>query len=290
MGQLRIFQKGWNFMQDGPGNRLVYHLQGCNLHCPWCSNPEGMPLGGCLMVRKEKLDPAVCPHGAICASELDRRICVKCSGMECVTSNFNEGIKWSCTTYSCQELLQEANDSCHMFHGGGGVTLTGGEPTVQYGPVEELLISMKEQGINTVMETNGTHPGLSALFHLIDTLIIDFKHYDSSKALLVTGGDNGSVIANISRAVEDHVNLLIRITLIPEYNSNRDDIINFLSILRSMGVDDYSVEFLRYHEYGRVKWESCGMEYKIKVNGKDAIDVSGYEALFRDAGIKVLRT
>lgn len=39
-----IFQKGFNFSQDGPGNRLVYHLSGCNLRCPWCSNPEGLTL------------------------------------------------------------------------------------------------------------------------------------------------------------------------------------------------------------------------------------------------------
>ena len=37
-----IFQKGFNYSQDGPGNRLVYHLSGCNLKCPWCSNPEGL--------------------------------------------------------------------------------------------------------------------------------------------------------------------------------------------------------------------------------------------------------
>lgn len=37
-----IFQKGFNYSQDGPGNRLVYHLSGCNLYCPWCSNPEGL--------------------------------------------------------------------------------------------------------------------------------------------------------------------------------------------------------------------------------------------------------
>lgn len=38
---LYIFQKGFNYSQDGPGNRLVYHLSGCSLSCPWCSNPEG---------------------------------------------------------------------------------------------------------------------------------------------------------------------------------------------------------------------------------------------------------
>ena len=44
--ELRIFQKGFNYSQDGPGNRLVYHLQGCNLHCPWCANPEGLAVQG----------------------------------------------------------------------------------------------------------------------------------------------------------------------------------------------------------------------------------------------------
>ena len=39
---LMIFQKGFNYSQDGPGNRLVYHLSGCNMCCPWCSNPEGL--------------------------------------------------------------------------------------------------------------------------------------------------------------------------------------------------------------------------------------------------------
>ncbi len=40
--KLKVFQKGFNYSQDGPGNRLVIHFQGCNMHCPWCSNPEGI--------------------------------------------------------------------------------------------------------------------------------------------------------------------------------------------------------------------------------------------------------
>lgn len=43
---MKIFNKGFNFGQDGPGNRLVYHLQGCNMRCIWCSNPEGMKMDG----------------------------------------------------------------------------------------------------------------------------------------------------------------------------------------------------------------------------------------------------
>ncbi len=44
--KLYIFEKGFNYSEDGEGNRLVYHLSACNLFCPWCSNPEGMEKGG----------------------------------------------------------------------------------------------------------------------------------------------------------------------------------------------------------------------------------------------------
>ncbi len=44
--KINIFEKGFNYSQDGPGNRLVYHLSGCNMICPWCSNPEGMESKG----------------------------------------------------------------------------------------------------------------------------------------------------------------------------------------------------------------------------------------------------
>ena len=51
---LRIFQKGFNYSQDGQGNRLVYHLQGCNMKCKWCANPEGMPVDGAVIHEKDK--------------------------------------------------------------------------------------------------------------------------------------------------------------------------------------------------------------------------------------------
>lgn len=53
--QIKYFQKGFNYSQDGPGNRLVIHLQGCSLHCPWCSNPEGMNIKGGKTISTEEL-------------------------------------------------------------------------------------------------------------------------------------------------------------------------------------------------------------------------------------------
>lgn len=53
--QIKYFQKGFNYSQDGPGNRLVIHLQGCNLRCKWCSNPEGLDLDGGKTISQETL-------------------------------------------------------------------------------------------------------------------------------------------------------------------------------------------------------------------------------------------
>lgn len=65
---MKIFQKGFNYSQDGQGNRLVIHMQGCNMRCPWCANPEGLSMQGTLVTDEKWLDPSLCPYGAIAAA------------------------------------------------------------------------------------------------------------------------------------------------------------------------------------------------------------------------------
>lgn len=52
---MKVFGRGFNFSQDGPGNRLVYHLCGCNMRCPWCSNPEGFTREGGVEMTPEEI-------------------------------------------------------------------------------------------------------------------------------------------------------------------------------------------------------------------------------------------
>lgn len=58
--KIRYFQKGFNYSQDGTGNRFVVHLQGCNLRCPWCSNPEGLNTGGGTETSTTELVDEIC--------------------------------------------------------------------------------------------------------------------------------------------------------------------------------------------------------------------------------------
>ena len=124
---MKIFQKGFNYSQDGDGNRLVYHMQGCNLKCPWCANPEGMQCKGTIVSDPEWILESICPHGAISGTKVDRTICVGCKNHECITEHDTKGMYLSYQNYTVDEIVEEVLNNEMMFYDGGGVTFTGGE-------------------------------------------------------------------------------------------------------------------------------------------------------------------
>lgn len=240
---IRIFQKGFNFSQDGPGNRLVYHLQGCNLRCPWCSNPEGLSLAG----------------GS--DSTID-------------------------------ELMDEVRRSSLMFFDGGGITLTGGEVTIQFPAVKEFLTRLHEEGFNTCIETNGLSPQLPELFPVLDLLIMDIKHYDPKKHKNVTGLGNELTVRNIENALAANQPLALRIPLIGGFNASLEDAQGFATLFRRLDLDDRAtVELLTYHEYGKEKYMKLGMEYTMNASARVPKEIlDQYKMILRDAGINIIHT
>lgn len=293
--RITVFQKGWNYSQDGPGNRLVYHLQGCNMACPWCANPEGMPDRPPLMAVKEPLPDAICPYGAVKGGVLDRSHCRACEDRACVTVHKNDALVCWGSDVPVEKLVDEAVRSRAMFFDGGGVTLTGGEPTRQYGGVQAMLGRLKAEGISTAMETNGTHPGLPALFPLIDTLLLDFKHPDNAVHKAFTGVGNEAVRQNIRRAAESHPHVQLRVPMINGFNVGESELEGFLSFFKEIKASGplcgiVTLEFLRYHEFGRQKWAQCGRKYRMENGQVPAGWVKRYEAAFRQAGFTVVHT
>lgn len=233
---MKIFSKGFNFGQDGPGNRLVYHLQGCNMHCIWCSNPEGMAPGG---------------------------------GKE----------------YTVTELADECRRSRMMFFGGGGVTFTGGEATLQYDELAELLKLLKNEEIHTCIETNGTSPRLGELLDYIDYLIMDFKHYDSEGLKKYTGIGNEIICRNFEQNCLTGRQQHIRIPLINGINTANPE--EFARYFSSFDTGNTVFEFLPYHEYGRDKWKE---EYKVKSGFVSDEDLERFVAVFKTYGLKLIKT
>lgn len=241
--ELRIFQRGFNFSQDGPGNRLIYHLQGCNLRCPWCSNPEGLALVG----------------GNVCTID---------------------------------ELLDEVERSKMMFFDGGGVTLTGGEVTMQFDAVKEFLSQLHARGIHTCIETNGLHPRLPELFRMIDLLIMDIKHWNTETHRAVTGLPNGITIQNIEKVLAANQPLALRIPLIGGFNASEDDARGFVSLFDRLGVrGKATVELLPYHEYGKDKYKTLGLDYTMNGTAKITKDtLAAFSGILQSAGYPLTHT
>ena len=288
--KLKVFRKGFNYSQDGPGNRLVYHLQGCNMHCGWCSNPEGIAMDGNLMLNRDILIDKVCPHGAIVCKEIYRERCAKCVARECINLNRNQGIRFSSEACDVDAIVREAKRSIPLFYEGGGVTLSGGESTVQFEAVRLLLRRLRDENIHTAIETNGSHPRLRELFPLIDYLIMDFKHHDDLKLKESTGVGNLVIKRNVARAFATHKELLIRIPLIAHFNDSETDAENFASFFRKFDTGHAHFEFIAYHEYGKDKWAQCDMPYRIEDGFVSKETLAFFHAVFRSSHLNVIHT
>ncbi len=233
---MKIFEKGFNFSQDGPGNRLVYHLSGCNMRCIWCSNPEGM-------------------DGKI---GTDRTV---------------------------EDLFDECKSCAPMFFGGGGVTFTGGEATLQADELIKLLSLLKSEGINTCIETNGTSPRLCEISELVDHLIMDFKHFDSEALKKRTGIGNETIKENFEKLSHIRSQLHIRIPLINGINTEHPEA--FAKYFSAHASENTVFEFLSYHEYGKDKWKT---EYKVKDGFISAKTLKTFEETFKRYNLKLIKT
>lgn len=290
--KIKVFQKGFNYSQDGRGNRLILHLQGCNMKCPWCSNPEGMSPAGTLFVEKEWLRESSCPKGAVKEGRLDREMCRECGDKPCIRGIRQKGIRFSCQEYQVEELVAECVRSKPMFFDGGGVTLTGGEVTMQFEAAKELLAGLKAAGIHTAIESNGSHPGMEEYLPLVDEWIMDIKHIDEQKHREWLGVSNVHTMENIRMAAKKHPDVLLRIPLIPGFNDSREDAHAFAEFFKTCaaGRSNVRVELLSYHEFGKGKWEQCGMEYTMKPGRIAPETVQYFTKIFREEGIQVTRT
>ena len=287
---MKVSNKGFNYSQDGPGNRLVYHLQGCNMCCPWCANPESISPEGSFLVYKDKLIDSVCPHDNIKNGEICRQTCHSCAGRECLKARRSSGIKFSCQTVSVAELISEAEECRELFVSGGGVTFTGGEPTLQFEELREAMYELKRRGISVAIETNASHPRLFELLPLIDVLIMDFKHYDSFRHKKYTGIANEQIKENLEIAMREHDMVIVRTPLIGGFNASQEDCKHFIEFYNGLTRKNTCFELLKFHEYGVPKWEAAGMEYTMQ-NAHISDSVKRYfEDEYTRNGLKITNT
>lgn len=208
--------------EDGPGIRTNIFLKGCPLRCKWCCNPEG-----------QETYP-----------ELSE---------DAKTEEFFEKYM---TVDEVMDIILE--DKVFYETSGGGVTIAGGEPTMHYEFVHELLGRCREEGIHTALDTCGWAKGKNAeLLMEADMLLYDIKIVDEKQHIEHTGITNGPILENFRKVAGAGQRIVVRVPLIPEHTTDEANI-KAIGELLSQYSSVERVDLIPFHIYGMSKYEVLG--------------------------------
>lgn len=199
--------------EDGPGLRTTVFFKGCPLHCRWCHNPESISPKveiQWLAVRCIGCNSCIeaCVQNALTRSEegilRDRELCTVCSACaEACPSGAMEILGVSATV---DELADElCKDRAYFEKSGGGVTFSGGDPTLQPSFALDLARQLKAKGLPVALDTCAlcSRTTLEKLFPWFDVYLVDLKLIDPEEHQRWTSAPLAPILANLSWLAEE---------------------------------------------------------------------------------------
>ena len=262
-------------IHDGPGIRSTVFLQGCPLHCPWCANPESQHIQPHLMYVAAKCvgcgacAPA-CKHGAIKMVQgkpvFDRTQCRMCKA--CGAACLQNAIRFVGKQMQVDEIVQTVlRDGDYYAQSGGGVTISGGEPFVQYEGFLALLRALRQAGISTAVETTGhvkPEHFLEAASD-IDLFLFDLKHTNAEILQRETGANAALILQNLRNiAAQNPDKIILRVPVIPTFNFDAITLHSIFALAQELKIPE--VHLLPYHTLGSVKYAQLGLDYPFAVD------------------------
>ncbi len=150
-------------------------------------------------------------------------------------------------------------DRVYYTASGGGLTVSGGEPTVQLTFCLALLRAARGAGIKTCVETCGYSPrdAYEAILPFTDLFLFDYKATGSEKHRQLTGVPSDRILENLRWLRGAGAAIVLRCPLVPEVNDTDD---HFEAIVRLLDETPrlQGVELLPYHDWGNHKYREIG--------------------------------
>jgi pyruvate formate lyase activating enzyme len=257
-------------MHDGPGMRTNVFLKGCPLRCGWCANPESQQVQPELLLHAANCiecgqfaEPCTVCRPASQSHPLTLSPSVDTVLTERIDLCPTGALHWAGEWRTAGDVMAEVRRDRPFYGQEGGLTLTGGEPTVQPQMCEALLRLAKEEGIATAMETCGhtQWPVYERLLPFLDLVLFDVKHHDSDMHRRHTGFDNQLILDNLRRLAAAGANLRVRIPLIPGFNAEPQTVAAIASLICNLPGAVAHVDLLPYHTLGKAKYKALGRAY-----------------------------
>ena len=267
---LNVFDVERGSYHDGPGLRTVVFLKGCPLSCRWCQNPESQIArpqilqykNKCIGCRKCKES---CPNGCISYEtgqvEIDRDRCKGCGS--CAGQCYAGALCLTGEKRDEKELLEEIlKDKMFFEVSGGGVTASGGEPLTQSENLAVLFRGLKEENIDTAIETCGyvDYNAFERILPYLDRVFFDVKLMDTELHREYCGGGNEKILDNLVRLSGEGVPITVRTPIIPGLNDSEqfvDELGRFLKERSNI----VRVELLPFHSMCTNKYVALGREF-----------------------------
>ena len=148
----------------------------------------------------------------------------------------------------------------------GGITVTGGEPLLQVKFLIELFSKLKEENINTCIDTSGMvdlTDEVKQLLNLTDLVLLDIKHIDDKKCKDLVSKSNKLELKFAKYLSDNNIDMWIRQVLIPDITDDEKDLLKLKEFISSLKTVK-KVELLPYHNLGKYKWEKLGLNYKLE--------------------------
>ena len=164
-----------------------------------------------------------------------------------------------------EEIVKMAVSQKPFFGRRGGVTFSGGEPTVQAKALSPIFDRLHEEGINICLDTNGGiwNSDVEELLGKTDLVLLDMKQINPERHMNLTGRSNEQTLKTAQWLEEHEKPFWLRYVLVPGISDFEEDIRALGEHFRNYKMLQ-RIEILPYHTLGIHKYESLGQEYLLK--------------------------
>ena len=164
-----------------------------------------------------------------------------------------------------EEIVRMALSQKAFFGKKGGITFSGGEPTLQAKELIPLFKRLREEGIHICLDTNGSvmNEEVRELLSLTNLVLLDMKEFNSARHQQLTGRSNSQTIETAAYLQENNIPIWVRYVLVPGYTDFEEDIIALCEHIKSHSMIQ-RIEILPYHTLGMHKYESLNKPYLLK--------------------------